>query len=163
MSMYTPPVPPSSGHRAKKSPAKLLGIGCIVLLGLVIGALVIGMILDGNSKTLDSASRRATVNSSSPPPAQHKTSARVVLTEYGKGTKSTATFSVLGDWDLSYSFNCAVFGSEGDFIVDGTNGGSYVIALAMQGKGTTHLHDGNGAMRLSINSECSWKIQVEQL
>jgi hypothetical protein len=84
-----------------------------------------------------------------------------VLTERGSGIKSTEKFTVHGDWDLHYTYDCASFGYQGNFIVTGSEGlfDDYVNELGVKGSDVTHEHDG-GTMYLKVDSECSWTLKV---
>jgi hypothetical protein len=91
---------------------------------------------------------------------------KVLLDEHGNGIKQTATFTVDGSWDLKYTFDCASFGYDGNFILtlydpEHTNIPIDVPANAMarQGGDTTHQHR-KGSYYLEINSECDWTLQV---
>lgn len=88
-----------------------------------------------------------------------------VLAEHGNGIKTTESFSVHNDWDLSYSYDCANFGGTGNFAVtvNGSAGDVLVNQLAAKGSDTTHQHDGPGKIALDVNSECAWSLKVIQL
>ncbi|WNI15350.1 hypothetical protein [Actinacidiphila sp. ITFR-21] len=91
-------------------------------------------------------------------PAVH-TSA-VALKASGSGARSTGTFTVRGDWDLEYSYDCTGSGSAGAFVVNGpAPADRYVDELGTKGSGTTHLHAG-GTLRLDVESTCAWTIEV---
>jgi len=170
-----PPQPPTK-HRGLK-----------IALGVIGGIVALGVITNlahGKDKTDDTADKApATTAPAAPattagtptkvavpaakpkpkpkPPAKPKT----VLTETGHGIKNTVKFSVDGDWDLQYTYNCSSFGMQGNFAVTGM-GGDFpdvmVNELGMKGTDVTHQHDG-GTMYLQVNSECSWTIKVIDL
>jgi hypothetical protein len=84
----------------------------------------------------------------------------------GSGTNSTRTFSVSGDWDMAWSYNCSNFGMAGNFIVFIYNAnGSMSYSnfgpnqLGLSGTGVEHYHSG-GSYYLQVLSTCSWKITV---
>ncbi|GAA2092182.1 hypothetical protein [Actinomadura alba] len=90
-------------------------------------------------------------------------SPKVVLTAKGKGLKSTKTFTVRGDWDLEYTYDCRdTYGDMGNFQVwndDTGMGDIYVNELGAKGDDVTHQHTG-GKLALQINSQCRWTIKV---
>ena len=105
-----------------------------------------------------------------PPPAPPTTPAppRVLLNQSGTGIQTLAPFQVSGSWTLKYTFDCASFGSAGNFAVDvNTDKGGLVFAdtgpnlLAMNGNSSTYMPQG-GNLSLSINSECNWTVQAVQ-
>jgi hypothetical protein len=109
--------------------------------------------------TKAAAKAKATVAPKPVAPPQPK----IVLTVSGNGIKTTQSFSVTGDWDLQYSYDCASFGSQGNFAVSDDTGMPLINELGAKGSDTTHQHGGAGKMYLSVNSECQWKIKVVQL
>lgn len=168
------PLPPKK-HRA----AKIAGgiVGAIIVIS-VIGAIAGGGKKDDDKTaaapagTTQSATTAAegtpaeetpaakeAPESKAPAKPKPKPAAKTVLTESGHGIKSTKTFTVDGDWDLHYTYNCTAFGAQGNFIVSDGGLGIYVNELGSKGSDVTHLHDGD-QMHLEINSECSWTIKV---
>jgi hypothetical protein len=91
----------------------------------------------------------------------------VVLNISGSGIKQTPDFTVTHDqWTIAYTFDCAAYGSAGNFAVDltgvnGTNdsGAQGVNQLAPSGADTTTEH-GAGTYYASINSECNWTVKI---
>jgi Protein kinase domain len=122
------------------------------------------------SKVSTKASRApATAGSSAPsrPPARP----RVLMTLSGTGALNSAPFLVTSSVVTAhYSYNCAAFGTEGNFIADmisGTPTGAYddqpiANALGSRGSQTTALYPAKAGSRyhLAINSECSWRITL---
>jgi hypothetical protein len=88
---------------------------------------------------------------------------KVVLTAKGNGMKSTKTFTVKGDWDLEYTFDCRdTYGDTGNFQVWNDLEGMtdiYVNELGAKGDDVTHQHSG-GKLALKVNSQCRWTIKV---
>ena len=88
---------------------------------------------------------------------------KVVLTAKGNGLKSTKTFTVKGDWDLEYTFDCRdTYGDMGNFQVWNDETGMtdiYVNELGAKGDDVTHQHTG-GKLALKINSQCRWTLKV---
>ena len=172
---YGPPQPPTGQWAPPPPPPKkkrlapiLIGVGAFVI---VLG--VIGAVTNGSSDTAGStpatttaatATSRAEVTTTSAPATKTVAPApKVVLKEDGSGIKSTATFTVDGDWDLAYTYDCSAFGFQGNFIVNGPEiADFYVNELGMKGSDVTHLHDG-GQTHLEINSECAWTITVTDI
>lgn len=167
---YGPPTgqwggpPPPPPKKSKVVPI-LIGVGAfIIALG------IISAIAGANTKTNGAAGATPATTQAAVTPATSAAAKKaapakapastVVLKESGHGIKSTVTFTVNGDWDLKYSYDCTSFGFAGNFIVTGpTLADYYVNELGKKGSDVTHLHDG-GKLHLNINSECSWKIQV---
>jgi hypothetical protein len=169
---YGPPTgqwggPPSPPKKSKVVPV-IIGIVAFVIVLGIIGAVAGGSKSDDRSNASPAATTAqaaaaptttaAAAKKKPAPPA--KPASTVVLKESGHGIKSTVTFTVHGDWDLKYSYDCRSFGFSGNFIVQGDGlADLYVDELGKKGDDVTHLHDG-GKMHLDINSECSWKIEV---
>ena len=100
-------------------------------------------------------------------PAEVPSVPQTLLKISGSGTKSTAKFTAGGDWDLNWSYDCSNFGYKGNFQVFVYNGdgsmsfsNSGVNQLGMSDSGVEHYHSG-GTFYLTVNSECSWKIDAE--
>ena len=78
---------------------------------------------------------------------------------------STPTFSQAGPWTMSWSYNCAAYGSEGNFAVTiNQPAGDGASDLGMNelgsgGSGTDYYYD-TGQFSLSVISECDWSITV---
>lgn len=191
-----PPVPPvtAPSRRApkKERPAWLLPTG-IGIGGLIVG-LIIGSVSAGNSSSKPAAAAPVTVHSTvtktaqptalapetitntvtqtatvtaSPTKAGAPPPAAVVLSVAGNGMKQTGNFTVTQDqWTIAYTFNCASFGSQGNFVIDVNDStGSVDFAkpgvneLAASGNSSTVEH-GSGTYSLAISSECSWTVKV---
>jgi hypothetical protein len=162
------PQPPKKKHRGLKIAGGVVG-GIIVIS--IIAAATGGGSKPSAAAPAASSSQPATTTA----PATHsaapaakpkpKATATTVLTEHGTGIKNTVKFTVHGDWDLNYTYNCASFGMQGNFAVTGM-GGDFpdvmVNELGTKGTDTTHQHDG-GTMYLQVNSECSWTIKAIDL
>ncbi len=100
-------------------------------------------------------------------PAQAAAVPQSLLKINGSGSKSTAKFTAAGDWDLNWSYDCSNFGYKGNFQVFVYNGdgsmsfsNSGVNQLGMSDSGVEHYHSG-GTFYLTVNSECSWKIEAK--
>jgi hypothetical protein len=105
------------------------------------------------------------------PAATPEPTPRVLLSLSGNGIKTTKSFRASGDSvDLVYAFNCAAFGSQGNFAVmfyGASLGGPalpdiLVNALAAKGSDTSteYLNGAPGPFHLAINSECAWTVKV---
>ncbi len=97
--------------------------------------------------------------------AAETAAAPVTLIDHqGSGQWTSDTFTAPGDWYISYSYDCANFGSSGNFQVDIAGGDqgfstSGVNELNTSGSGTTAVHDDSGSgVYLSVNSECDWHV-----
>jgi hypothetical protein len=149
----------------------LIGVGAFIIVLVIIGAAT-----GGKGKSSDDAKGSTPSTSQPAAPAADTTApskapakakpkpavAKTVLTESGHGIKTTAKFTVHGDWDLHYTYDCTSFGFQGNFIVT-TGGTDFPEPLANEigkkGSDVTHQHDG-GTLYLDINSECSWTAKV---
>ncbi|MBS2965266.1 hypothetical protein KGA66_19610 [Actinocrinis puniceicyclus] len=182
-----PPQPP----RKKRRALRIGGLGCFGLIALLIiggiASLVGGVknappitALPADTSTATAAGTTATAtaatgatDTSTSPAAAASTSApaapvapakHVALTVKGEGTKTTKTFSTGDDWSIAYTFNCASFGSQGNFQIytytDGSLSDTPVNALDEKGSDTTYEHGDSGTHYLEINSECSWTVTV---
>jgi len=99
------------------------------------------------------------------PPAAPK---GVLLSMSGSGTETTEPFTVPSSargWHVDWSYNCANFGTAGNFDFDvyqGTqpdfndNGPNQ---LGMKGEGVQHFYD-TGTFHLETDSECDWTLLV---
>lgn len=94
-----------------------------------------------------------------------------LLSISGSGIKSSKTFSWSGDSvDLTYTFNCSNFGSQGNFqiyfygasILGPTVPDILANDLAAKGGDTTteYLSGSTGPFHLEVNSECKWTVAV---
>jgi hypothetical protein len=98
---------------------------------------------------------------------QTKTPQTSIMNISGTGTKTTQKFTVLGDWDLQWIYDCSKFyGGQGNLQVMVYNGdGSISLAnnlvnqLGSKDQGVENYHTG-GTFYLVVNSECGWGIQV---
>jgi len=109
----------------------------------------------------------ANLSSSSSSLTPSGSASHVVFKDSGSGLHTTEKFTVAGEWDLSWYYDCSGYGSEGNFAilgyVDGENTPNVLVnQIGMSDKSVEHLHEG-GRMYLQINSECSWQISVWQL
>lgn len=177
---HQPPPPPGWAQqpeppKKKNQAAKYGCFGCLGVIGLFVVIAVIAAAVGGSSNSGGSSTTAAAPSGSASAshstaakqaaPAKTKTQApakpRTVLTESGNGIKDTAKFTVSGDWDLQYSFDCSNFGQSGNFSVyeDYPDGDILTNELAKKGTDVTHEHEG-GTHWLKVSSECSWKIKV---
>ncbi|MFZ0886922.1 MAG: hypothetical protein WA005_00580 [Candidatus Binataceae bacterium] len=86
----------------------------------------------------------------------------------GGGDHSTEKFSVTGDWDLDWQYDCSSFGGSSVLIVkimnpDGTQSGNLgVDQMGRSDRGVEHYHIG-GTYYLHVLSPCRWHLEVWQL
>lgn len=85
----------------------------------------------------------------------------------GSGSKSTEKFTVDGDWDLEWDYNCSNFGQPSNFIVNVFNedatqnfDNASVNQLGATGKDVQHYHK-DGIFYLQVTSTCDWHIKVK--
>lgn len=146
------PPAPKKGHMARN-----LGVGC---LGLIILVVIIVVASGGSKSTTTSTPAVADKSPSAKPAAAPK----VLLDVTGSGIKQTQKFTAGGDWDLEWSYDCASFGTSGNFVVTayGSDGLPAVLTneLGAKGADVTHQHNA-GTFYLSVNSECSWHVVVK--
>lgn len=99
----------------------------------------------------------------SPTPTTHRPGKKALLTIRGSGNHSSKTFKAPSSWKLKWSYNCAAFGSKGNFIVAVlTSNGHHssnqsVNQLGKKGHGTENYHHG-GKFYLEVTSECAWTV-----
>jgi hypothetical protein len=103
----------------------------------------------------------STNDPSTPRPAA---AATTLLDLRGSGIKRSAKFTASGDWTISYTYDCASFGTSGNFIISVFNeSGGYedvaVNELAAKGSGTNPEYR-SGTFYLEMNSECDWAVRV---
>ena len=95
----------------------------------------------------------------------------MLITLSGTGALNSAPFRVTSSVVTAhYSYNCAAFGSQGNFIADmvsGTPAGAnddqpIANALGSGGSQTTTLYptQKGSLYHLTVNSECSWRITL---
>ena len=97
-----------------------------------------------------------------PKPTRKPTPTPPLLDVQGNGVKTTQTFSVDGDWALSYAYDCSNFGQAGTFAVfvygaDGTMVSGGVSESGTAGRDVSYVHQA-GSFYLSIISECAWHV-----
>jgi hypothetical protein len=149
---------PKRGHMLRN-----IGIGCGGLL-----LLLITIVVASNAATKTGSpgsSPAANEPGSASATAKASSAPKVLLDVQGTGTKSTNKFTAGGDWDLTWSYDCSSFGSQGNFqvILYGQNSsdlkGIPVNELGAKGNDVTHEHD-SGTFYLEMNSECAWHVTV---
>lgn len=142
----------------------LTGIGVIVIIVIIATASSSGS--KNNNPSTPAASDN--INQISTPSAAPTSPAapRKLLDITGSGTKTTQKFTAAGDWDMAWSYDCANFGYQGNFIVTPTGednnpslANQSVNQLGKSGQDVEHYHHG-GTYYLSVNSECSWHVTV---
>lgn len=120
--------------------------------------------------TTSPPSTAAPTTTTAPATTTTRPAAPVVLqTLSGSGIENGAQFTVPSGakgWTLAWTYNCAAFGSSGNFVVNIQGYGSAanttdlgVNELASRGSGTEHYYD-TGAFQLQMNSECKWTTKV---
>lgn len=142
-----------------------------------IGGLIIGVAIGNggkNSTTTTAGTSIPTANApaqttaaavpaatkAAPAPAPAKAAKTVVLTTSGNGIKQTKSFTTGDDWSVTYTFDCASFGSKGNFAISEDSGDVLANALATKGGDTTYKHSDAGTHSLSVDSECDWTLKV---
>lgn len=93
------------------------------------------------------------------------TPAGPIFQQTGSGGTTTAPFQAPSTWTLNWTYDCAAFGSQGNFQVYVFQGSSLDFSdngpnqLGASGTGSTHFYSG-GNLHLEINSECDWTVAV---
>jgi hypothetical protein len=144
-------------------------VGAVFVLFIIIGS------SGSSSKSGTSVPAQAETGSTVAAPEKKATASapvpaavtpQVLLDLSGNGTKTTQKFTAGKDWDLNWSYNCSNFGQDGNFqvfIYDDSGQLSFrnspVNQLGASGADVEHYHNG-GTFYLTVNSVCSWKIQV---
>jgi Protein of unknown function (DUF2510) len=188
------PLPPSAvspiatAPQGKKRPVYTRWwfiVGAVVVVLLIIAAAAGGGSDDTNDAATDDASTTTTTSTGAPaatptapptaPPAT--VPAGPIFTQTGSGTATTASFKVPNSWDMAWTYDCANFGTSGNFVVSiydltgsagGTeeSGGSVdfdnqgVNQLGANGSGVEHFHSGGNTKYLKVISECNWTLTV---
>ena len=150
----------AAGHPTSSSPPAAAG----ATAGTAAGAAV-------TSAPLAVATVAAIAQPSSPPPVAPAATTKTLLAITGNGIKTSKSFRASGDSvDVTYSFNCAAFGSQGNFQImfygasalGPTMPDILANALAAKGSDTTteYLNGATGPFHVEINSECGWSVKV---
>lgn len=91
---------------------------------------------------------------------------RVIDTYRGAGSRKTGGFTVLGtgDWVLKWSYHCPASSTTGSFVVSEDAGfdenGVNVDSRGSARHGQTRVFGDVGQHYLSVQSTCSWKVEV---
>ena len=90
--------------------------------------------------------------------------ARTIATFSGSGIENTPKFTVGATWKLKWTYDCASFGSSGNFIALEDGGSDFsgvaVNELGTGKSGSTMAYGDAGTHYLAVNSECSWTVRV---
>jgi hypothetical protein len=166
-----PPQPPKRKRHIARN--ILIGVAALVVLIIALGAVA------SKGKTPSPAASPAAPAATSPASASPAAVAapppappRVLIRFDGSGIRNSPPFNVgSGALTVHYSFDCAAFGSSGNFVADLLYGNQSSFssddqpianALAASGSTTTTVYpqDPGRDYYLSVDSECSWKIKV---
>lgn len=170
---YAPPAPaPTLKTRPKWKTPLIAAVALVV--GIAIGAAAGGGSKSSNAP--DASGTTSTSSSSAPttaaksapthaaPVAPAAPATSVVLQTSGDGAKTTKTFIVTADWSVKYTYDCANFGTQGNFAVmehgGDLDGLPIVNTLGSKGGDTTYQHGDAGQRSLEVNSECAWTLTV---
>lgn len=87
---------------------------------------------------------------------------RPLLDVSGRGFRATRHFRTPAAWTITYRFDCARYGAEGNFeVVVYTQGQLVEVAVnrvAWSGRGAALELQAAGETYLQINSECDWQV-----
>jgi hypothetical protein len=110
------------------------------------------------------ATRHATSSDSGYAGGTAKAASHIDLT--GTGTRALPKLAATGDWDLTWSYDCARAGGTGEFAVRtyAESGGADVADPPVKnagpkGSGVAHYHEG-GTKYLVVSSTCEWSVKV---
>ena len=166
----TPPPTPPASRMPRLTRNQWIGA---VVIAVVIACCACGGIsaaMNQGGGTSSAKTQQAT-NTSAPTPTNTQVPTwKTVKTFTGNGIKTTPTFTVSDDWRLIWSCTPSSFyGGQYNVIVtvygsDGTMEDLAVNTICKSGNtgDNTEEHSG-GQVYLKINSEGSWKIQIQQL
>lgn len=139
----------------------LVGLAALI----VSGADTCNLSNSTSSNAAPSASSTSAPSTSAP--ATPTVAPTVLFSDSGSGTKTTATFTVPGEWTLDWTYDCSNFGQSGNFQVYTYNSdasldfsGPIVNELNNMGSGTTYGHSDSGKKYLTVNSECNWTVKI---
>jgi len=161
-----PPGPPvaTAVVQRKGHLGRNLAIGCGGLIALAI-IIVIAASAASPKQSVPAAPDKATASptttKATPTPARQP---QTLLDLSGSGSKTTQKFTAARDWDLTWSYDCSNFGSQGNFEVFVYNGdgtlsfqNAPINQLGAKGNDVEHYHTG-GTFYLVMNSECGWHV-----
>jgi len=176
-----PVVPMPPGLPQRKKHGCLYAVLAVVALVIIAG--VIGAVAGSSTKSTTTAASTpaasqpttnapTTTPKTSPPTTTPPTKPPipvVLWSQSGSGIQSGPQFTVpSGDkgWDEIWTYNCANFGSSGNFVSSITGYGNAAGTtdtgtnqLGASGSGTNHYYD-TGTFAIQINSECAWTEKV---
>ncbi len=137
-----------------------------VVLAVVLGACTTSPKATPASTTPSSAPATAAPAATSKAPST-TAAPKVLLSQQGSGTATTADFVAPTDWNLAWTYDCSNFGQSGNFTVTVMNktganaelSDQPVNQLGMSGNSVEHYHAG-GDVYLTVSSECNWTIKA---
>jgi hypothetical protein len=157
----------------------LLIFGVLVLVAIVALVAALALVSSRNGNVL-SALTRARVAATATPPAAAAPAAtptgtappaapQTLLDASGSGSKLTQNFTVAGEWDLAWSFDCSRMGQSRGWSVTVEDGGGVpprdslhgAIELAETQQGTVH-NQAPGTFHLNVATDppCTWHLAV---
>jgi hypothetical protein len=144
---------------------RYIALAILILALLACGSTAVSTTAgSGTPQPTDTTAASAPQATPTPKPALQK------WTFKGNGTSKTAQFTTNSStWKLSWSCDPAAYGSEYNLIVDvnGTDGSSIdtpvnVICKSGVTSGSSMEYNAQGTYYLSINSEASWSIHIQE-
>jgi hypothetical protein len=149
-----PQVATQASHRVRN--------GC---LGLAILAVLLAIGIGSGSHNNPSAPGSNSPSNSLPATPAAPAAKKVLLDKKGSGINTTKKFTAAGEWEIDWSYNCASFGSKGNFQIyvtssDGSNDDVAANELGAKGSDISYEHQG-GTYYLEMNSECNWHVIVK--
>lgn len=152
--------------KGKEVPTKAIIIAVMATL-IVIGIII--SIFDKNTTPSNNQPAVQEVKSNPEYVSQKQATIQTVLDLTGNGTKTTQKFTVAGDWDLNWVYDCSKFlfgqGNFQVYVYTGDGNISFentiVNQLGSKDSGVEHYHKG-GTFYLVINSECSWSMKIKE-
>ena len=137
------------------------------VLGILVLLLVVGFAASSETKSGNATPTTVATTTTAAPPVTYK-SVVIMPNKSGSGQASLAAFTIPANangWNLGWAYNCAAFGSSGNFIVTVNGLGNTqttdagVNQLGNSGSSVESYYD-TGTFQLVVNSECNWGLKV---
>lgn len=162
---YAKTQPPGPIRNPNAGCGRTAGIGCAIVIGLVVLIAIIEAIMSGVSQTTSSNSGQPAskthvrVAHRRPTPAP---TPQILLDVEGSGIKTTQRFQAPDEWAIAWSYDCSgSYGGNGNFqiYVKGDAMDVAANALGVSGHDVSYEHSG-GSVYLEMNSECAWHVRA---
>ena len=177
---YQPPQSPPRPARQRATRRKIIS-GAITAIAFIAG-IIIGNATGSAGKTAAAPAPTVTVTTTAAAAAAHPKTAlsksapaaaasAVLFSKSGNGIYNSAPFAVGSAATVSYSYNCAAFGTSGNFTGDletpdqsslNSDDQSFANAIGNSGSATSTVYPQNPGQDyyVAINSECDWTVKI---